>query len=69
MYMMPQLWPMLPRKISSMMNMLQYVYYVYACIECTYIAAILHILYSTINISCQDSVHTIRIVKEVKNAV
>lgn len=47
MYMMPQLWPMLATKISYMMNMLQYVYYFYACIECTYIAAILHILYST----------------------
>lgn len=44
MYMMPQSWPMLPTKISYMMNMLQYVYCFYACIECTYIAAILHIL-------------------------
>ncbi len=69
MYMMPQLWPMLATKISYMMNMLQYVYYFYACIECTYIAAILHILYSTMNISCHDSVWTISIIKEVKKAV
>ena len=67
--MMPQLWPMLPTKISYMMNMLQYVYYFYACIECTYIAAILHILYPTTSISCHDSVKAISIIKEVKKAV
>lgn len=55
MYMMPQLWPMLATEISYIMNMLQYVYYFYACIECTYIAAILHNLYSMMMIiSCLD---------------
>lgn len=69
MYMTPQLWPTLATKISYMMNMLQYVYYVYACIECTYRAAILHILYSAISLSCHDSVRTISIVMEDKKAV
>lgn len=60
---------MLTTEISYMMNMLQYVYYFYACIECTYIAAILHILYSMMSISCHYSIWTISIIMEVKKAV
>lgn len=37
--------------------MLQYVYNFYACIEGTYIAAILHILYYMMIISCYDHQH------------
>lgn len=60
---------MLATKISYMMNMLQYVYYVYACIECTYRAAILHILLSTMSISCHDTLWTISIIIKVKKVV